>query len=107
STKHLMLDNWLLIYATYDRPRRILEICFNHGTRHQYRNVPLQTALALVRASDPAHYWKRKHRTPVSTMRSSTRQLLHGMGDSDGNGEGSRGTYRFERVRVWGRGLSR
>ena len=53
-----MLDNWLLIYAAYGRQKRILEVCFNHGTRHQYPNVPLRIALALVRAADPAHYWK-------------------------------------------------
>ena len=32
--------------------KRILEICFNHGVRHQYRNVPLATAVVLVRAAD-------------------------------------------------------
>src|SRR5262245_22898803 len=58
TTKHVMLDNCLLTYATYVRQKRILEVCFNHGTRHQYCNVPLATALAWVRASDPAKYWK-------------------------------------------------
>jgi len=28
----VMLDNWLLVYAAYDRQKRILEVCFNHLT---------------------------------------------------------------------------
>jgi KTSC domain len=58
SARRLLLNDWLLIYAAYDRDKRVLEICFSHRVRHQYRNVPLAAALALVRASDPAHYWK-------------------------------------------------
>jgi len=54
----VMLNNWLLIYVAYDRKKRILEVCFNHGTRHQYRNVPRTVAVALVRAADPAKCWK-------------------------------------------------
>ena len=54
----VMLNNWLLIYVAYQRQMRILEVCLNHGIRHQYRNVPVTTALGLVRASDPANYWK-------------------------------------------------
>jgi len=34
-----------LIYLAYDRQKRILEICLNHGTRHQYRNVPRTAAV--------------------------------------------------------------
>jgi KTSC domain-containing protein len=52
------LDNWLLIYIAYDRHKKVLEICFNHGTRYQWRNVPLRTALALVRSADPAQHLK-------------------------------------------------
>jgi len=53
----IFLDNWLLIYGAYDRQKRILEVCFNHGTRYQWRSVPRATAVALVRADDPAKYW--------------------------------------------------
>jgi ATP adenylyltransferase len=38
------------------KQKRILEVCFNHGTRHQYRNVPLWKAREFVRATDPAQY---------------------------------------------------
>jgi len=58
STRHVLLSDWLLIYAAYDRDRRVLETCFSHRVRHQYRNVPLATALALVRAPNPGHYWR-------------------------------------------------
>src|SRR5262245_34730107 len=97
-TKHVMLDNWLLTYAAYNRQMRILEICFNHGTRHQYRNVPLATAVALVRASGPAKYWKENIGRDYRSLRSP--QVPHGTGDSDGDGESSHRTYQFERVIV-------
>jgi len=58
SARHVLLNDWLLIYVAYDRNTRVLEVCFSHCVRHQYRNVPLATALALVRAGDPGQYWK-------------------------------------------------
>ena len=58
STRHVLLNDWLLVYATYDRKTRVLEVCFSHCVRHQYRDVPLTTALALVRAPNPGQYWK-------------------------------------------------
>jgi hypothetical protein len=54
----VILDNRLLMYAAYDRHTRILEVCFNHGTRYQWRNVPRAMALALVRSADPVRYLK-------------------------------------------------
>jgi hypothetical protein len=91
-----MLDNWLLIYVAYDRKQRILEVCLNHGTRHQYPYVPLSTALALVRASDPANYWKenieKRHR-PSAQVRGryhTEREILR-------DGEGACGTCYVNR----------
>ena len=59
STRHVLLNDWLLIYAAYDRKTRVLEVCFSHRVRQQYRDVPLTTALALVQAADPGRYWKK------------------------------------------------
>jgi KTSC domain len=68
-------------YAAYDRKKRILEVCLNHGTRHQYRNVPRTTAVALVRAAEPAKYWKenieRQYRSAQVRVRHYTeREIL-------------------------------
>ena len=65
----------------------------------QYRNVPLATAIALVRAADPVPYWKQNIERQYR-LRSGTQHVLHGMDDFDADGENSGGMYRSERVSV-------